>query len=131
MTSTNTLFEILDSDTTPLQCINDINTNLSKHNGSLNILHTNIRSINKHVNDLEHLYISLNEKCHIIITSEAWIGNDFNSKYIPFCKGFNIESTKNHVRKSDGIIIFIKEHIVHDTIELIIQDKLFILIIRT
>jgi len=54
MTTINKLYEILDSDKTPIQCIDDINVNLSNHNNSLNILHTNIRSINTHLIELEH-----------------------------------------------------------------------------
>jgi hypothetical protein len=122
MASINKLFEILENDITPILTIDDINEQLSKHNNSLNILYTNIRSINKHLNDLEHLYTSLKEKCHIIITSEAWLGNDFNSEHILFCKGFNINTTKNNVCKSDGIVMLINNHIIHNTTELIIQD---------
>lgn len=43
--------KLLDSDETPIH-IDYINVNLSKHNKSLNILHTNIRSISKHLNEL-------------------------------------------------------------------------------
>lgn len=89
---------------------------------SIYVLHTNIKSINKHINDLEYLNASLNDKCHIIIVSEAWIGKDFNPKYFSFCKAFNIEYTKNNLRRSDGLVIFIKNDIIHNTTELIIQD---------
>jgi len=74
--------KLLNSDETPIH-IDYINVNLSEHNNTLNI-HTNIRSINKHLNELEHFYMLLKEKYHIRITSEEWIGNDFNSEYIPF-----------------------------------------------
>jgi len=121
MASINNIYELLDSDKTNLHCINEINERLSNHNNSFNILHTNIRSLNKHINDLEYLNASLNNKCHIIIASEAWIGKDFNPKYFSFCKDFNIEYTKNNLRRSDGLVVFIKNDI-HNTTELIVQD---------
>lgn len=106
MASINNIYELLDSNKTNLHCINEINESLSNHNNSLNILHTSIRSLQKHINDLEYLNASLNEKFHIIIASEAWIDKDFNLKYFSFCKGFNIEYSKNHLRRSDGISDF-------------------------
>jgi hypothetical protein len=36
--------------------------------------------------------------------------------------GFNIEFIKNNVRKSDGVIHFIIDHLIHETSKLIIQD---------
>ncbi|KAL4089448.1 hypothetical protein QTP88_024483 [Uroleucon formosanum] len=122
MASINNIYEILDSDKTNLHCINEMNERLSNHNNSLNILHTNIRSLNKHIIDLEYLNASLNDKCHIIIASEAWISKEFNPKYFSFCKVFYIEYTKNNFRRSDGLVIFIKNDIIHNTTELIIQD---------
>lgn len=73
---------------------------------------------------IQNIFInaSLNDKCHIIVASEAWIGKDFNPKYFSFCKGFNIKHTKNNLRRSDGVVIFIKNDIIHNTTELIIQD---------
>ncbi|KAF0768390.1 zinc finger MYM-type protein 1-like [Aphis craccivora] len=94
MASINNICELLDSDNTSLHCINEINESLSKHNNNFNILHTNIR-----------------------IASEAWIGKDFNPKYFSFCKGFNIKHTKNNLRRSDGVVIFIKNDIIHNTTE--------------
>jgi hypothetical protein len=70
------IYETLDYVKTPIRCIDDINVKLYNHNSWLNILHTNIRSINKHLNQLEHLYISLNEKCQIIVTSATCICKD-------------------------------------------------------
>lgn len=94
MASINNLYELLDSDKSQLQYTNEINDSLSKHNNSLNIIYTNIRSLIKHFNDFEYLSTSLNDKCDIIITSEAWIGQDSYCEYFTRYKGFNTEFTK-------------------------------------
>jgi len=41
----------------------------------------------------------------MIITTEAWIDNNFNHKYFPLYKNSKIEFTKNNRRKSDRVVI--------------------------
>jgi len=86
MASIDNLFDIIDSNKTPLLNIDEINVNLSKYSNCFSILHTNIRTLSKHSPDLEYLCSSLNNKCHMIITTEAWIDKNFNNKYFPLYK---------------------------------------------
>lgn len=98
---------ITEIETTPLKAIGEINSTLFINNTGFNIMHVNIRSIIKHVTDLEFLNTALNNNNHIIITSESWISEHFNYNYPPF-KNFQIVNTNSTIRKSDGGLVFIK-----------------------
>jgi len=75
------------------------------------ILHLNIRSIAHHLPELECLNNALDNNNHVIITSESWLGHNINIvNYLPF-KGYQTINTDNNVRKSDGILVFIKNNI--------------------
>lgn len=87
----------------------------------MNILFTNIRSIANHISELDCLNAAIKNKSHIIITVESWLGNKIDQKYISL-NNYQSSIYKNHIRKSDGIVIFIQNNINYSTTEFIIQD---------
>lgn len=54
------------------------------HHPGLNILFLNIRDIENHFSKLECLNTALNNKNHIIITAETWLGKYTNQSTISF-----------------------------------------------
>lgn len=120
---------ITKKETVPLLTIEETNSILLSHK-SLNILHTNIRSISKHISELECLNTSLNNDNHIIITTESWLNDNFNDNFLPF-KNYQIESTNNNIRISDGIIILIKNEINQISTEINITNANCILTLVT
>ena len=93
--------------------INEYNISKSSLNCSFSILHFNIRSISKNIHSLEMYINLLNKKPEVIVCSEAWLR---------CCTGFiNIDGYKYYdnnskLNKSDGVIIYIKEDLVHSFI---------------
>ncbi|KAL4104495.1 hypothetical protein QTP88_019791 [Uroleucon formosanum] len=99
MSIVKTITNITDNETVPLKTLDKINSIIRIYTTALNILHINIRSILKHLPELECLNNALDNNNHIIITSESWlkvfIKNDIEQ--------INTESP------SGNIIKFVKE----------------------
>lgn len=128
MSIITTITNITDNETTPLKTLEEINSIIRVNTTALNILHINIRSILNHLPELECLNNTLDNKNHIIITSESWLSPNFNHNYLPL-KGYQTISTNNNVRKSDGVIVFIKNGIDQSNTEYDILDANCILTI--
>jgi hypothetical protein len=121
MTSINTLFDIIDKENATISSLNGINKQLYNNDTSLNILFTSIRSISNYISELDCLNAAVKYKSHIIITVESWLGNNIDHKYISL-NNYQSSISKNHICKSDGIVIFIQKDINYITAEFIIQD---------
>ena len=60
------------SNTCTFEVLHSINDKILKSN-STNVIHVNIRSCNKHLNELlAHLY-SIKPKFHVMVRSETWL----------------------------------------------------------
>lgn len=66
-----------------------------------------------------HLHNNINHI--IIITAESWLGKNVDPNSMPLKNDGNSIS-KNNIRKSDGLVIFIWKDIHHSTSELNIPD---------
>lgn len=75
---------------------------------SFNILHINIRSINKNFNDFNCLLVAMKIDCDILILTECWLKN---SRSIPTVLGYTAHQTNNLINQNDGIVIYIREHL--------------------
>jgi len=120
MSIISTINKITDNETTSLRTIEEINSLIRLNNTTINIIHINIRSI-LNLPELECLNNAFNNNIHIIITSESWLGPNFSHNYLPL-KGYQIISTNNNNRKSDGVLIFIKNDIEQINTEYTIPD---------
>lgn len=83
-----------------------IQNNESK--STLNIMHLNIRSINKNMDNLMVLLESLKTEFHIIILSETWRINCTDNFNI---KDYNIFYSEGNYNQNDGLVIYVKDKI--------------------
>lgn len=86
---------------------------------SLNILHANIRSIDKNFIDFT---VFLHRLCilpDIIVLSECWLSK---TDAIPSLKHYVNYHTSNHINQNDGIVIYVKSMLIHTIIEPNILD---------
>ena len=97
-----------------VQCCN-CNTNnecknlLIENNLGINILHLNIRSLNKHYDELILMLNSIETKnVDIIVLSETWQVSDIKNFGIP---DYQIYYNNAYFNKNDGLIIYIKNNI--------------------
>lgn len=82
--------------------------NLVKTYKSLNILHLNIRSINKNFDELLILLETLKQNVDIIILSETWQINSTKYLNIP---DFTIHYNHSKLNQNDGMIIYLRNKI--------------------
>ena len=78
-------------------------------NTCLSVLHLNIRSIRKHINDLEALVYSLESQPDILCLTETWLGagDDENCFRVP---GYNQSLTKHRGGKRGGVMLQVKSN---------------------
>lgn len=76
---------------------------------NINILHVNIRSLNKNYNELVIFLEQLKEqKSDIIFLSESWHPENLQNFHIP---GYDIYSNNAQFNQNDGIILYVKDNI--------------------
>lgn len=91
----------------------DLNLKLNAYNvnqdNSLKIIHLNIRSLNKNIDNLKQLLSVLNMNFDVIVLSEIWAYNlDFYTKYLD---GFSFFYAKPLNSNIGGVGIFVKSFI--------------------
>lgn len=87
-------------------CVNLI----EQHKSPLNILHLNIRSINKNFYELLTILSQHKLEYDIIALTECWLEANTNS-IIPQINGYETHSSKIHSNQNDGLVIYIKENL--------------------
>nr|CAH7753298.1 unnamed protein product [Callosobruchus chinensis] len=92
----------------------------------LNVLHINIRSINKNINELCVLLQILDYCFDIVVLSETFLVNDTNLIKIP---NYNLFYNEGHVNKNDGVLVYVKEcHIANYEIVDIVETKILTIV---
>lgn len=86
---------------------------------SLNLIHLNIRSVNSNFDKFTVFLIGLEVSCDIIILSECWLNPN---SIIPVLEGYVSYHTSNPKNQNDGVIIYIKTGLLHNTTEPIMPD---------
>lgn len=76
-----------------------------KINSPFSILHQNIRSINKNIDQLVAFLSLIKVNCDIIVLSECWLSKIAN---IPVIDGYNSHKTLNVSNQNEGIVIYTK-----------------------
>lgn len=72
----------------------------------LNVLHLNIRSLNKNLSQLIAILSTIYIEFHLIVLTETWVAEDDNTTYdIP---GYETYHKKGFYNKCDGVTIFAK-----------------------
>lgn len=92
---------------------------LTRNKNDINIIHVNIRSLNKNFHLIETSVLPLNYD--FIILTECWLKND--SVPIPILNGFNYLKLCSNKLKSGGIVIYIKHGINANIIDPIFKDE--------
>ena len=80
-----------------------------RSNTCLSVLHLNVRSIRKHINDIEALVYSLESQPDILCLTETWLGagDDENCFRVP---GYNQSLIKNRSGKGGGVMLQVKSN---------------------
>lgn len=92
----------------PVNCSNFI----TQGNHTLNIIHTNIRSINKNFDQFNIILSITNISYDIIVMTECWIKD---SKYIPVLQGYT--SCHNNPLQNDGVVLYVKDNLAGKILE--------------
>lgn len=113
----------------------------NNNNKSLNIMHLNIRSFHKHIDELDAFLDVLNELPDIIVLSETWLKE--NSANTAVIKGYTPVHCHRKIQNSGGVSIYVKNsldfrplpHLTHSnstieslSIEISINNKLITVI---
>ena len=94
--------------------LEDINNDESLINSKLNILHLNIRSCNKNIDDFISFLETVKMKFSVLVLSETWIKDEFNLINIPGYVSYH--SIRKGNRRGGGVSIFIDRQI--DSVEI-------------
>lgn len=86
--------------------INKLNNTRQKHDNTFNLIHMNIRSIKKHITELQCFISEISNKIHIISLSESWVSQHLDLKYI-FLNNCQLINTVSNQKQNDGVINFI------------------------
>jgi len=86
---------------------NKLNNARQKHDNTFNLIHMNIRSIKKHITELQCFISEISNKIHIIALSESWLSQHLDLKYI-FLNNYQLINTVNNQKQNDGVINFIR-----------------------
>lgn len=117
----DTLFHInFEEDKTREGNIDDLNEYLLESEG-FKLFQMNVSSINKKYDELKILFASLSTNLDCIVLSECHIGKDIHVEQFYF-QGYKIYYTKNHTRKTDGVIVYIRETLEQSVEEIFLQD---------
>ena len=85
----------------PEDCLKYINISDS----NINLLHINIRSVNKNFNQLQVLLNLTKINLDIVILTECWLSKVSD---LPVLDGFESHSTAVNINQNDGVIIYKK-----------------------
>ena len=88
--------------------------------GGFNVMSMNIRSIQKHFNELTLLLHSLDELVDVVVLTETWSDGNTN---IPHKDGYCVFSTHRSVNRADGVVVYVRERLQPSTIEYTITDS--------
>ena len=104
----------------------------SLDNNSLSMFHINARSFKCNYDDVIHLIDSINNKFDIIVATETWL-NKFN-KDLYNIKNYNAihvtREQKHNYNIGGGVTIFLKDHILYDTIDrLSVSDLIYMIFV--
>lgn len=80
---------------------------------TFSLVHLNIRSIQKNLNNFDLYLHNLDIKFDIIGLTETWLNENNADRYR--LSGYNVEHNTRKGKKGGGVSIFIKEHINHKT----------------
>ena len=101
--------QLLSSNSCSAYNLDDLNNDESVQNSKLNILHLNIRSCNKNLDEFLVFLESVKIKFSVIVLSETWIKDVYSHINIP---GFvSYHSTRQGNRRGGGVSIFIDRQI--------------------
>lgn len=106
----NELEEYLEVETNVIAKVEDIATFINLERNNLNIIHLNIRSIQKHFDELLILISNSSVSHDVIILSETWKIASLDSFNIPGYVSYFNDSQKN---QNDGVIVYIKNNLTH------------------
>lgn len=84
--------------------INLITNSDSNSNNTFSVIHQNIRSYNKNIDEFMVVLDSLSFKFNCIVLTEAWLNNESN---IVSLNGYNMYRSYNSLNQSDGLVIYI------------------------
>ena len=103
---------------------NDLKTfNRERSSTSNIILNLNIRSLNSNFGKLEILIESLKIKPYVIVCTEVWKLKHYQYYKI---KGYNIYYNSGNINQNDGVVVYIRENVIHSS-EIITIGKLKII----
>ena len=106
----NDLYDSLQTDNQSLYYDYDsYNKLITDNNNALNVMHINIRSFYKHIDELEAFLSLLIETPHIIVISETWLKN--NNCHTATITGYTPVHCNRESQNSGGISIYIKNEI--------------------
>lgn len=92
---------------------------LCSSSGSIKILHLNIRSINRNVDELRLFLVTIEILPEVIILSECWLRKN---PILPIMEGYLSYKTNNNRNQNDGLVIYIKLNLRHSITEPIFSD---------
>lgn len=93
---------------TDVDCFNSYNLNQNNGNAiyDFKILHQNIRSYGKHIDEFLVLLQGIKCKFNCIILTEAWLNHQGDLMHID---GYNTFRSYNNLNQSDGIVVYIDD----------------------
>lgn len=99
-------YEVENKQTYEIERVSDFNVFLRRDVRDLKIFHTNIRSINKNVDEL-YIYLSqLDDTFDVIVLTETFVTSDAS---VYGMSGYETLYNESHLNKNDGVIIFIRD----------------------
>lgn len=78
---------------------------IDKSSSSINILHMNIRSINKNFEEFRCLLSMLKFQCDVVVFSECWLSK---TSTVPVLDGYFSHYTNNNYNQNEGVVIYVK-----------------------
>ena len=87
------------------------------------ILHVNIRSLNANISKLQILIENLIIKPSIIVCTESWVLENYNSFALP---DYDIYYNNSKINQNDGVMIYLSKYTNYDT-EILDYDRIRIL----
>ena len=105
--------DFISNDETIFNKVVEFNENANFINSDLLVLHVNIRSVRKNIDNLDAFINTFSNKPDVIVCSECWLKDDIN--FITLNGQTQIIS-ESRINKADGVVIFVKLDLSFDTI---------------
>lgn len=99
----------------PDQCSNILNDT----SNTISLLHVNIRSVNRNIDELAVFLHAINIQPEVITLTECWLSK---ASHIPQMDGYVSYHTVNNINQNDGVIVYIKCTVAHTVTEPLILD---------